>query len=46
MDFLKDNIADFNQQFYVCGPPPMMKQVLMHLSNLGVDNDSITIEKI
>jgi ferredoxin-NADP reductase len=27
-DFLRKNISDFNQQFYVCGPPPMVEMVL------------------
>lgn len=26
-EFLKVNIADFNQQFYICGPEPMIKAV-------------------
>ena len=43
--FLSKYITDFNQKFYVCGPPPMMKTVLAHLHNLGVTDDSIIIEK-
>ena len=43
-DFLKANISDFNQQFYVCGPPPMMDAVLKQLANLGVDKKTITVE--
>ena len=35
-DFLKANIADFDKQLYVCGPPPMMDAVLKQLKNLGV----------
>ncbi len=45
-DFLKSNITDFNKRFYVCGPPPMMNAVLKQLANLGVNENSITIEKI
>jgi ferredoxin-NADP reductase len=30
-DFLKANISGFDQQFYVCGPPPMMEAVLKQL---------------
>jgi hypothetical protein len=43
-DFLKANITDFNQRFYVCGPPPMMDAVLKQLSELGVGENSITLE--
>ena len=43
--FLKANIPDFNQQFYLCGPPPMMEAVQNQLSNLGIGKESITVEK-
>jgi ferredoxin-NADP reductase len=43
--FLTKYITDFNQKFYVCGPPPMMKAVLAHLNNFGVTEDSIIVEK-
>jgi ferredoxin-NADP reductase len=43
-DFLKANIDDFNQKFYVCGPPPMMDAVLKQLAELGVGENSITLE--
>jgi len=43
--FLKANISDFNQQFYLCGPPPMMEAVQKQLSNLGISKKSITVEK-
>ena len=43
--FLKANIRDFNQQFYLCGPPPMMEAVQKQLSNLGISKESITVEK-
>ncbi len=42
--FLKARISDFRRKFYVCGPPPMIDAVLKQLSNLGVGEDSITIE--
>ena len=45
-DFLKANITDFNQQFYLCGPPPMMDAVKKQLVNLGVSEKLITTEKI
>ena len=43
-NFLKANISDFNKKFYVCGPPPMMNAVLKQLANLGVGENSITLE--
>jgi len=44
--FLKTIITDFKQQFYVCGPPPMMDAVLMQLAKLGVAENSITKEGV
>lgn len=43
-DFLSANIKDFSQNFYVCGPPPMMDAVLKQLANLGAAENSITLE--
>jgi ferredoxin-NADP reductase len=43
-EFLKANVSDFTQQFYICGPPPMIKAVQKQLINLGVTEDQITIE--
>mgnify|MGYP001262223999 CR=1 FL=1 len=45
-EFLKSNVIDFNQQFYICGPPPMKKSVDNQLTNLGVQKDQIVKEKI
>ena len=45
-EFLKANIAGFNQQFYVCGPPPMMEAIEKQLANLGVAKKAITTEEI
>jgi len=42
--FLKAHISGINQQFYVCGPPPMMDAVQKQLSNLGISKKSITVE--
>ncbi len=42
--FLKENVTDFNQQFYICGPPPMIKDVEKQLINLGVNKNNITKE--
>ncbi|SDM00466.1 Ferredoxin-NADP reductase [Daejeonella rubra] len=45
-EFLKANVTDFNQQFYLCGPPPMIKDVEKQLINLGVDKKLITKEEV
>lgn len=45
-EFLKNQIKSFNQQFYLCGPPPMMDAVLKQLANLGVAEDLITKESV
>jgi ferredoxin-NADP reductase len=44
-DFLKVNLSGFDQQFYVCGPPPMMEAILKQLANLGVGENKITKEE-
>lgn len=43
-DFLKNHPGDLNRKFYVCGPPPMMDAVLKQLANLGVGENSLTLE--
>lgn len=43
-DFLKAKITDFNSQFYLCGPPPMMDSVMPQLEHLGVSKSRLTIE--
>ena len=43
-DFLKIHLGDLNKKFYVCGPPPMTDAVLKQLANLGVGENSITLE--
>jgi ferredoxin-NADP reductase len=42
--FLKEVIPDFNTNFYVCGPPPMLDLVLKQLGNLGVAENLLTVE--
>ena len=44
-EFLKKNISDFDQKFYVCGPPPMIESVVADLKELGVKEDDIIIEE-
>jgi len=45
-NFLKAHITDFNKNFYVCGPPPMMDAMEMILSNLHVDEKLIIKEAV
>jgi ferredoxin-NADP reductase len=43
-EFLRSNIKDFEQNFYLCGPPPMVEGVTKYLKNIGVEEKSITLE--
>lgn len=42
-EYLKEKVRDFNQQFYLCGPDAMVKEVQIALQKLGVKNN-ITVE--
>ncbi|TAM96556.1 MAG: flavodoxin reductase [Chitinophagaceae bacterium] len=42
--FLKDNIRDFNQNFYICGPDPMVQAMQKSLKNLGAADTVVTVE--
>jgi ferredoxin-NADP reductase len=44
-DFLIENIGDFSQNFYVCGPDDFVKSVTTFLQDLGATADSIVIEQ-
>ncbi len=44
--FLKATVNVFHQQFYLCGPPPMMEAVNKQLENMDVIESSITQEAI
>lgn len=45
-DFLKANIDDFSQYFYLCGPPEMMDSVKEDLFSLGVKDSQIVQEDL
>ena len=45
-EFLKTNIPAHYKNYYLCGPPLMMEAVLKQLSNLGVGDKFITMEKM
>jgi len=43
-DFLARHIDDFDQRFYVCGPPPFNKAVMTALGELGAKPDALVLE--
>lgn len=43
-NFLIENIADFSQNFYVCGPADFVKNITEILIDLGATPDAIIIE--
>ncbi|MDF1658791.1 MAG: FAD-binding oxidoreductase [Verrucomicrobiales bacterium] len=44
-EFLEKEIEDFDQFFYVCGPPKMVEDVKNDLIDLGADEDKIIHEE-
>jgi ferredoxin-NADP reductase len=44
-NFLTRHITDFSRNFYLCGPPPMMRSVEKILSDLKVDKNLIIREE-
>ncbi|MCO6188133.1 FAD-binding oxidoreductase [Rhizobium sp. L1K21] len=44
-DFLKQHVSDFNQKFYVCGPPEMVKSVKQALKSLGANAEEVVFEE-
>lgn len=43
--FLKENITNLQQKFYVCGPEKMTESVVNDLKNIGVKDDNIIVEE-
>ncbi|HQT69931.1 MAG TPA: hypothetical protein PLE48_05880 [Thiobacillus sp.] len=43
--YLEESITDFDQRFYVCGPPPFMEAVNAALTGLGAHEDSLVFER-
>ncbi len=43
--FLQENIDEFDQQFYVCGPPPFVEDISTALKQLGANTQSVVIEE-
>ena len=44
-EFLRNNITDFSQSFYVCGPPAFTSALTKMLSKLGAKPDALVFEK-
>lgn len=44
-EFLEEQIDDFGQPFYVCGPPSFNDAMLKHLKELGADPDALIFEE-
>lgn len=44
-DLLKRRIVDWNQHFYVCGPPPFNDAVMQTLQRLGAKPDALVFEQ-
>jgi len=43
--YLQQNISNFNQSFYVCGPDAFTAQILDALKELGADAEALVFEK-
>lgn len=44
-DFLKSQIDDFKQPFYICGPQPFNEAMMSSLKELGADPDALVFEE-
>ncbi|MDZ7754783.1 FAD-binding oxidoreductase [Rhodohalobacter sp.] len=44
-DFLKSQINDFDQEFYVCGPGPFIDAMMKNLKELGADPEALIFEE-
>lgn len=43
-DFLKRHVKNFDEKFYVCGPPKMTKEIGKILERLGANPDAVTLD--
>jgi ferredoxin-NADP reductase len=43
--YLKNNIPDFKKHFYVCGPDPMVVEIVETLQKLGASAETLIFEK-
>lgn len=44
-DFLSKHVDDFSQNFYVCGPPKFVEEVINNLKSLGAKSEKIVTEE-
>lgn len=44
-EFLADQIDDFDQPFYICGPQPFNKAMMNYLKELGATPDALVFEQ-
>jgi cytochrome-b5 reductase len=44
-DYLAEQVQDFDQHFYVCGPPGFVEAVNAALQSLGADPDGLVFER-
>lgn len=44
-EFLEEQNDDFDQPFYVCGPPAFNENMMKYLKELGADPDSLVFEE-
>ncbi|MDB5221645.1 MAG: flavodoxin reductase [Chitinophagaceae bacterium] len=44
-EYLKKNINNFQQHFYICGPDPFVADITKALTELGADTESVVFEK-
>ncbi|QBQ55923.1 flavodoxin reductase [Nitrosococcus wardiae] len=44
-EFLQEKISDFNQRFYICGPPQFVKDINSALVELGAAPNALIFEK-
>ncbi len=43
--YLKEKIGDFTQNFYICGPDPLVADLKAILSKLGASSDTVVFEQ-
>ncbi len=43
-NFLIENIVDFSQNFYVCGPDDLVKEIIRNLIDLGAEPETLIFE--
>ncbi len=45
-DLLRETISKGNMKVYLCGPPVMMENVLMHLDSIGYASDMVIMDPV